>query len=76
MNERDVRRLIGRLVHDLAQPCASATLALETATELARRQASADVVQRLEAAAEALDVLRAKLRQAADFARGTAEPNW
>lgn len=69
MGVNDQQRLLGQTIHELAQPCASAVLAVDTALELAHRAGQCELVMRLESAAAALAVLQNKLRRAGEATR-------
>lgn len=63
MRPTDQGQRMRMAVHDLAQHCASATLAVDTSLELARRAAVPAVILRLEAAAEELAHVQRRLRE-------------
>ncbi len=69
MTDIEARRFLAYVIHEFAQPCASAALAVDTALELARRAAAEEIIERLTSAAQALEDCQAILKQAAEFAR-------
>lgn len=62
MREPTAARILAAVVHELAQPCASAMLAADTCYALAERHGLADAIPGLEAATDEIARLQTRLR--------------